>query len=188
MFAAILACNADFKTLKDPIRIKAFRFLKFLTTYGWYPGKTLETWFSTIIEELTGNTKIDFQQVYEKYGKDLYLVATNIDKSSTSIFSRFTTPTLNIVSAVRMSASYPYLYEPVRYQNDLYLDGGLLLNFPIHIFDNIGSFESTLGFVLVSSRKLNEIQSPKDRPINNISGFNKRVIEMLRILISNELL
>lgn len=38
--------------------------------------------------------------------------------------------------AVRISASIPYFYKAVMYNNNLYIDGGCLDDFPIHIFDD----------------------------------------------------
>jgi predicted acylesterase/phospholipase RssA len=37
--------------------------------------------------------------------------------------------------AVRISTSIPYVFKPYLYQGDLYVDGCILDNFPIHVFD-----------------------------------------------------
>ena len=57
-----------------------------------------------------------------------------------------------IVDAARMSMSYPYLYEPVRlYRKErpyYFVDGGLLSNFPIWLFDGPKPKRPTYGFRL----------------------------------------
>jgi NTE family protein len=64
---------------------------------------------------------------------------------------------LNIVSAIRMSMSIPFFYEPVRLKNmktnqvSYIVDGGILSNFPVWLFDTEGAIPEwpTFGFKLV---------------------------------------
>ncbi len=63
--------------------------------------------------------------------------------------------TLRIVDAVRMSMSFPFFYEPVSLfhagdeKEHLIVDGGLLSNYPIWLFDNPGEVRRhTWGFRL----------------------------------------
>ncbi|HEV2124095.1 MAG TPA: patatin-like phospholipase family protein, partial [Chloroflexota bacterium] len=63
---------------------------------------------------------------------------------------------LNVAQAVRMSMSIPIFFEPVRFRNartgleHLIVDGGLLSNFPVWLFDSKGVPEwPTFGLKLV---------------------------------------
>ena len=63
---------------------------------------------------------------------------------------------LNVADAVRMSMSIPFFYEPVRLKNlktghkSHIVDGGLLSNYPVWLFDSEGAPEwPTIGFKLV---------------------------------------
>lgn len=63
---------------------------------------------------------------------------------------------LNVALAVRMSMSFPIFFEPVRFQNPqtgqehLLIDGGMLSNFPVWLFDSEGKPEwPTFGLRLV---------------------------------------
>jgi NTE family protein len=60
--------------------------------------------------------------------------------------------TFPIVDAVRMSMSYPFLFTPVRLYQDTsphyIVDGGLLSNFPIWLFDSPNPKRPTWGFRL----------------------------------------
>ncbi|XP_070541986.1 uncharacterized protein [Ptychodera flava] len=107
--------------------------------YGWNPGKKMLEWLGDKIEEKTGNRDITFKEVYMKYGKELCVVVTNVNQMDAEYCHVKTTPQMPIRLAVRMSVSIPGMYEPVKYHNgtnaDLYIDGGLLVNFPIHCFD-----------------------------------------------------
>jgi len=110
-----------------------------LSGFGWNPGNKLLKWFGEQLRESTGNPDITFREVLEKYGRELCLVVTNLSQMSTEYFHPKTTPNTPIRTAVRMSMALPGVYQSVRYKtgddNDLYVDGGLLCNYPIHAFD-----------------------------------------------------
>ncbi len=66
---------------------------------------------------------------------------------------------LDVALAVRMSMSIPYFFEPVKLKESYIVDGGLLSNFPIELFDSDGPPEwPTFGFKLVFSDQANPAQ------------------------------
>ena len=56
----------------------------------------------------------------------LYVVATNIIKAEIVYFD-----TGEILERVLVSAAIPVLFEPIKIDGDLYVDGGVLDNFPV---------------------------------------------------------
>lgn len=56
----------------------------------------------------------------------LYVVATNINKAEVVYFD-----TGEILERVLASAAIPVLFEPIKIDGDLYVDGGVLDNFPV---------------------------------------------------------
>ncbi len=59
---------------------------------------------------------------------------------------------LEVALAVRMSMSIPFFFEPVMLQNSYIVDGGLLSNFPVEVFDSGGTPDwPTFGLKLVRS-------------------------------------
>ena len=79
---------------------------------------------------------------------------------------RMTKDELPLVDAVRMSMSYPFLFNPVRlYQGGKphhIVDGGLLSNFPIWLFDSPHPKRPTWGFRLHSG------EGPEELPFRKI--------------------
>ncbi|XP_077988444.1 uncharacterized protein LOC144442945 [Glandiceps talaboti] len=139
-------------------------FLSFLPNmmldYGWNPGRKMLTWLGDKIEEKTGDKDITFKQIYLKYDKELCIVVTNVNQMVAEYCHVKTTPDMPIRLAVRMTVSIPGMYEPVRYYNganvDMYVDGGLLVNYPIHCFDGWWlSMKSEDGFL----RRLSELRA-----------------------------
>jgi NTE family protein len=71
-----------------------------------------------------------------------------------------TPATLKVVDAVRMSMSYPFLFTPVVLHRDgkpvYVVDGGLLSNFPIWLFDSPNPKRPTWGFRLHGGQNVDE--------------------------------
>ncbi|XP_078376863.1 uncharacterized protein LOC144660159 [Oculina patagonica] len=110
-----------------------------LKGFGWNPGKRMLRWFGEQLKERTGDSDITFKEVWERFGKELCIVVTNLNQMSVEYFHPKTTPNTPIRRAVRMSVALPGVFQCVREINndyeDVYVDGGLLCNYPIHAFD-----------------------------------------------------
>ena len=75
---------------------------------------------------------------------DLYLIVTNLSTHYSEKFSAEHTPTMSIRDAVRMSMSIPLFFAAVKHtrqknnpddQKSVYVDGGVLMNYPVKLFD-----------------------------------------------------
>ncbi|XP_047136379.1 uncharacterized protein LOC100213281 isoform X1 [Hydra vulgaris] len=110
-----------------------------LSGFGWNPGHKLIKWFGEQLKERTGNADITFREVLQRFNRELCIVVTNLNQMSTEYFHPKTTPNTPIKMAVRMSMALPGVFQSVKYVNDentdVYVDGGLLCNYPIHAFD-----------------------------------------------------
>lgn len=106
---------------------------------GEHPADAFMKFLGCVIEIKSGNPDITFHEVLDKYKKELCIVVTNANTMSEEYCHVKTTPNLSIRKAVRMSMSFPVKFRPVSYtkfgENSLYVDGGLLCNYPIHCFD-----------------------------------------------------
>ena len=68
---------------------------------------------------------------------------------------------MKVVTAIRMSASIPIIFEPVKYYNDIYVDCLIYSNFPIDYFKTFTV--DTLGLNIKSYKSTeNEIKTFKD--------------------------
>lgn len=122
--------------------------------FGLYKGKKFEVWLQRLINSKTGNTNLSFAQLHQihlknKLFKDFYCTATNLSKQQLEIFSYENTPDMSIALAVRISGGIPLYFEPIilndQYQKiektdtisfrNYFVDGGMLANYPISIFD-----------------------------------------------------
>ena len=86
-------------------------------------------------------------QTFSELKIPLYVTATDINNAKAVYFSEG--PLLDILIA---SSSIPIMFPPVKIGNFLYVDGGVLDNFPVEAIENkckvlIGSFVNQVGYV-----------------------------------------
>jgi NTE family protein len=156
--------------------------------FGWYKGKKLEKWLEKIIKEKAGNENITFEELHQKGFKDLYITGTSLNKQKPVVFSYETYPKMKIKDAVRISISIPLYFEPVyidssgktfdhpkqKQELDMMMDGGLLENFPIHIFDKQQPDLYTLGFRIDHDTQIENDKGNRtlaEMPIDNLKQY-----------------
>ena len=136
----------DFTKFKDswlPFRI--------LTKYGLYKGDYALKWIESLVYKATGKKNATFSDLKGKY-KDLHVVACDLNTKSLIDFCLDNTPNVIVSEAVRCSMSIPILFDAFRltsgYTNHLFVDGGLVWNLPLEIFDIEDDNPETLGIAL----------------------------------------
>jgi NTE family protein len=80
---------------------------------------------------------------------------------------------LEVALAVRMSMSIPFFFIPMRLQDSYVVDGALLSNFPVELFDSAGPPEwPTFGFKLVRARDATTVvRHPISGPLSEMAAM-----------------
>lgn len=144
-------------------------FLNFFSGYGLYKGNKLHDLYKNIIKNKTNSPNTTFKELYEKTGKKLYMCAINVDKEESVYFSVDTHPFMEIHLALRLSTSFPFVFKSLKYNQEYYVDGGVMDNYPMEVFNDCSK---ALGFNLVTS-------SNKKSKIDGIICFTKSVISAM---------
>ena len=112
------------------------------THYGWNSLQFVYDWLlQALAQYCKGHPKATFGQFRAWGYRDLYIVVTNVTQRRTEIFSADTTPDVAVIDALIMSQSIPVFFEGLQFdgkqfgQGDHYADGGMILNYPLPIFD-----------------------------------------------------
>lgn len=140
--------------------------------FGLHPGEKLQNWISEIIKEnKIHNLKdlenqisqipknLKFRTNNQKIGKiklDLSIIAADISQNRKVVFPQdakeyFSHEADNIDPAIfgRATGSVPFFFHPLQIGKNLLVDGGIMSNFPIHIFHEPGvPIAPTFGVVL----------------------------------------
>lgn len=77
-----------------------------------------------------------FKDLYKKTKKKLYITGACLNDKQAYYFSVDSYPNMKVITAIRITMSVPLLWTPVKFENKLFVDGGLIDNFPINMFTN----------------------------------------------------
>jgi NTE family protein len=134
---------------------------------GIYAGKYFETWLRELLNRKNVRTFkdliMDEFKDDERYRFKLRVIASDITNGRMLVLPQdiarwgIKPEDLDVASAVRMSMSIPFFFRPVGIQSDadkktsFIVDGGVLSNFPVWLFDTENSIPEwpTFGFKLV---------------------------------------
>ncbi|MBN1930120.1 MAG: patatin-like phospholipase family protein [Desulfobacterales bacterium] len=153
---------------------------RLIEQFGWYKGDFFRKWIGKLIRQKTGNSESTFADIeamkQKNKFKSLYFMATNLSTSYSEVFSVEHTPRMCVADAVRMSMSIPLFFAAMRsMRGDVYVDGGVLNNYPIKLFDRkkyliTDNFSETIYY-----KKINKEISTSDRPISEYV-YNKETL------------
>lgn len=90
------------------------------------------------------------RQLKDMFDVDFTVTTYNLSDDTREYINHETHPDLSVISAIRMSSSYPLLFEPYCCDGKLYLDGGIVDNFPIERTD---PKEKSLGVITLNPQK-----------------------------------
>lgn len=106
-------------------------------SYGWHKGEFFKGWIGDLIEARLGSRRATFGDLLEKGRPSLYVVGTNLSTGYSEVFSAERHASMELATAVRISMSIPLFFAAVRHgdRKDVYVDGGVQLNYPVKLFD-----------------------------------------------------
>ncbi|MCP4179501.1 MAG: hypothetical protein GY756_17210 [bacterium] len=141
------------------------------TQYALCSGDIILTFFKKSFKKFGIDENITLGELYKKTGKHLVLVSCSLSYGMAAYFDYKNSPDLPLVDAMRASMAIPYVYKPIKYNNDFFVDGGAANNYPIEYFDLTMADDNkkpvTLGFMLFTKKEMLRpewklVQSPLD--------------------------
>lgn len=125
--------------------------------YGIDSGNHVTAWLETLLLKRGFDRHITFEELYNETKIGFKVCATNLSKYQLEVFDRIKTPKLEVIKAVRMSISLPLIYTIQKYNDDIYVDGGLMNNYPIYLYND--KLETTFGCILLSDGINNDVKT-----------------------------
>ena len=156
------------------------------TSWGLAPGKFIYDYMGELIKQKTGDADYTIEQLYLDKQIELVIVGMDMNLSMCRYFHPKSKVEADrkipIRKAIRISMSVPYIFEPVKHLDHYHVDGGVLDNYPIHVFDGAypGDPKSKNGQCQPNSKVLGfRIISKSDESILNDTDPNPREITSL---------
>ena len=166
--------NIQISSFKDK-NTDLFRLFK---NYGIDSGKKFTNVIKIILQNKLGNKNATFKDLHDNFpSHNLMIIGTNISTKQMEIFSYKNTPNMKLYKAIRISISYPFIFDKIDYKNNIYVDGGLINNYPIEIFKD--ELPYTLGICIYSNNGNTNIDNLNDYIIRILSILTSRLQEYL---------
>jgi NTE family protein len=159
--------------LLKTIDIDADNLFNYFTNFGLDNGQRYIRIINILIKKKIGQSSITFSELYSLTKKKLAVCVTNLSRMKSEIFDIETQPDMDIVLAIRMSCCYPYVFTPVKFNDDLYVDGGVLNNYPINYF--LHDIDRTIGI----SNTTSELREKTD--LSDILSYTLGIINCMSI-------
>ena len=158
-----------------------FEMEKFLETKGIDTGNKLMQLIYTITRRKDVDQETTFQELFKKTGKTLIMVGSNITRNRVKYFSHLETPHAKVLQILRITISYPYVFQPVIWEDEMYVDGGLLNPFPIKYFGS--DCNDVLGILLhdrllIEDRE-NQNETIEDYTLSILSAVIDNVVDLI---------
>ena len=172
--------SLDFKKLMDDTWGVMRDIKRLVDEYGWYKGDYFRKWIGKLIKDKTGNSEstfADLEALKEKKGfKSLYFMGTNLSTGYSEVFSAEHTPRMCVADAVRISMSIPLFFAAKRStRGDVYVDGGVLDNYPVKLFDREKYIQEEEGTIPEYYEKINKKIKKLKRPVSRYI-YNKQTL------------
>ena len=175
--------------------------LSVLKDLGIYEGAYLGEWLAGLLRAKGVETFADLRRRPDapepRYRHKLQVIASDLTEKRLLVLPRdagflgLRPDELDVAQAVRMSMSIPIFFEPVRFTNKrsgrvhLIVDGGMLSNFPVWLFDSDEPLWPTIGLKLVEPNTRAPLSSagPGVQTTGTRSGAGAAVYAYLRSLV-----
>lgn len=173
----------------------------FLKNYGFCIGEYLTEWMGELIKNKTGDENYTIENLYQDKGIKLVIVTTNLNSRTTIYINpqneKKEYRAISIKDAVRMSVGIPLQFSPKIYNGDYMVDGGVLDNYALHVFDgaypgdpsarlNLGKINpKVLGIKIITAKDFGFYQNIDNRcEIGGLIDYGLSFIDLF--LLNNE--
>jgi NTE family protein len=164
------------KDIEEEILLKNFKTLKHIqpinifSKFGIDSGDHLMLWIESQLIKRGLSLNITFRELYSWNPIVFKVGVTNLSKHQFEIFDKFTKPNLEVIKAIRISISVPFFFEYTQLDNCIYVDGGVLNNYPIELFNQN---DNVLGVNLTS------IQTGKTHTIDTFDSYIFNIMQCI---------
>lgn len=117
-------------------KLKNINFLNIISSFGVDDCSKVEYMIDRLIQAKGFEKDVTLRDLFLKTNKKVTITATCVNTMSVEYLNHENSPNLPVATAIRMSISIPWFYKPCKYNNKLYVDGGLMDNYPISIYND----------------------------------------------------
>jgi NTE family protein len=180
----IMGYSADemYKIIKafDLTKITNIKISSFLHNYAIDDCENINNLYKKLLETKKFDPEITMIEFYKKTKKKFVSTSVCITTKQLEYMSYENFPDLPVYLAIRMSTCIPIVFSPVKFNNKMYIDGGLIENFPIHYISD-DKLNEVIG-INIFTDFADEIQ------IDNIITYITNIFDLIMMLMTKKFL
>ncbi len=123
--------------IPEVISVSSDNFINLFTDLGFNNSKLYLLGIKKYLKKKYDIEDITFIELSKLTGVNVFVSVTKINTGKNFIFNVNDTPNVSVLDAVAASMCIPLLSQPVKIDNNYYVDGCLTNNLPYEIFNNI---------------------------------------------------
>jgi len=116
----------------------------FLVDFGFFSNDKIGEFVQNILKHKLKRDDLTLKELYDYNNIKLTVKVFNATKKQLEYISYETDPDLSLIKLVQMTTAIPGFFKPVKYNDYLYVDGGLRGHFPIEVCES----ENYLGLFI----------------------------------------
>lgn len=148
--------------------------------FGLDSGYKLVKYLGDMLERKEMSRDITFKRLFDRTKIRLIVTATNVNRKVTEYFDYFHTPNVTVLHAIRASISLPLYFTAPLFKGCRYIDGGVLDNFPLHLFHHCPPSQ----ILAIKFRKVRDSDGDKsESKIQPISSFEQFLVNTVQCLL-----
>ena len=97
-------------------------------------GHKMEAFIEKLLLQLTGDAHIRMYEFFLSTKVRLVIPVTDLEAGKVIYLDYREAPEMRVAEAVKISMTLPFIFTPHRFRGHLCVDGGLMDNFPMHLF------------------------------------------------------
>ena len=103
----------------------------FLVDHGFFKTDGIKNIFQSLVKNILKKNDINLQELFNLTQIKLTVKVFNVTRKQIEYISYQNYPDLSIITLAQMTTAIPFFFKPVKYKDNIYVDGGLRGHFPI---------------------------------------------------------
>lgn len=138
-----------------------------ITKYGFDDGSRMMLVLMKLMKAKGYDENITFKEFYQRTKINFIVTGVCVNDKKVYYFSHINYPNMKVLDAIRISMSIPIVFTPCTFEGKIFIDGGCIDNFPIHLFEH--ELDKVIGIYVTEVREnAKEIKFIEDYLINTI--------------------
>ena len=133
------------RPLPEEFQLSMNNIFEYMESKGFIGREVYDVILKSVFKMKGLKYEITFRQLYEYSNIKLNVFALNFNTFKNEVFNYELTPDYPVIDAVYMSATFPFVFKPIYYNNSYYIDGGVENDYPIDECLKKCKNEETLG-------------------------------------------